>query len=283
MSRREFLKTSGVIAAATTLNGFATNAALASRALVDVNVSLGYWPFRRLPLDETKSLVAKLRANGVTQAWAGNFDSLLHRDLAAANAWLAAECRRHGHGLLFPFGSVNPALAGWEEDLRRCQEQHRMSGIRLYPNYHGYKLDDPQFAKLLTLAHSRHLIVQIALSMEDERTQNSAAQVPHVDVKPLLEVQRAPRLVLLNWSRAIKLDLLGLLAERGVCFDMATVEGVGGIANLLRDVSAHQIVFGSHAPFFYFESAVLKLQESALAKEEERAIRSDNARRLLNR
>lgn len=285
MNRRQFLKTNGALAVGVTLGPLLLKAAPTSHALVDVNVTLGRWPFRRLPLDETKALVAKLRDNGVTQGWAASFDALLHRDLATVNARLAEECRRNGRGLLVPFGSVNPALPDWETDLRRCHEQHRMLGLRLYPNYHGYKLDDPQFAKLLALAHSRQMVVQIALSMEDERMQNFTGQVPHADATPLLTALKdlpTRRLVVLNWFRAVKPELIGPLAQAGVCFDISTLEGVGGIANLLKDVPTNQVAFGSHAPFFYFESAALKLKESALGASEH-LIRSGNARRLLAR
>jgi predicted TIM-barrel fold metal-dependent hydrolase len=40
------------------------------------------------------------------------------------------------------------------------------------------------------------------------------------------------------------------------------------------------VLFGSHAPFFYFESAFLKLQESPLSQLQLNAIRRENAQRL---
>ena len=238
-----------------------------------------------MPLDETPALVARLRSHGVKQAWAGSFDGLLHKDIASANARLAEDCHKRGRGLLVPFGSVNPMLPAWEEDLRRCQEVHKMPGIRLHPNYHGYKLDDPAFARLLDLAGERGLIVQLVVTMEDERTQHRLMRVPHVDVAPLLALLASRpnlRIVLLNWSRGASSALSAKLSAAGkVYFDIATLEGVGGLANLFKQVLAERVVFGSYAPFFYFESALLKLKESALSEQQLSSVRAANARRLL--
>ena len=251
--------------------------------MIDVNVTLHRWPFRRLYGDDPDRLVSYLRGKGVTQAWACSFDALLHRDIAAVNARLAMDCRRSGRDFLLPFGAINPKLPDWQEDLRRCQEVHRMPGVRLYPNYHGYTLADPLFGELLEAAARRTLIVQIALVMEDDRTQNPLMPVAPVDPAPLLEAVKShssARVVVLNGNR---IPGAKQLSEAGVHFDFAMREGIGGVARLMGETAAGRVVFGSNYPLFYFESAELKIKEAGLPEIEARAIREENARRLLKR
>lgn len=254
--------------------------------LIDTNVYLSRWPTRRVRGDSPETLVELLRRGGVSQAWAGSFDGLLFRDVGGVNARLAEDCRRVGSDLLVPFGCVNPALPDWEEDLRRCHEQYRMPGIRLHPNYHGYQLDNPVFARLLDMAAERGLTVQLALSMEDERTQAAVLRVPHVDVRPLADVvKQVPKLklVIINAFRAMKADQADRLVAAGnVSLDIAMLEGVGGVKRLIDQVGLERVLFGSYAPFFYFESSVLKLQESPLAGVQLQAVRHANAQKLLS-
>jgi hypothetical protein len=288
MNRRSFLKTGTAVVGLGAL-GVETQAASDARpsraGLIDVNVNLSRWPTRRLRGDDTSALVAMLRRQGVVQAWAGSFDGLLHKDLASVNARLAGECRRHGRGILVPFGSINPKSPDWEEEVRRCAEFHHMPGLRLHPNYHGYKLDDADFARLLRMAAGRGLLVQLAVVMEDERMMHPLWRVEPVDTTPLAGlVRQTPglRLVLLNALRTLRAKpLLDLIAAGEVCVEISMLEGVGGIANLLAQVPSHRMLFGSHAPLFCFESALLKLKESPLNEEQRRAIRMANAQRLL--
>ncbi len=254
--------------------------------IVDVNVHLGQWPFRRLRGDGTAALVSILRKHNVTQAWAGSFEGLLHRDVRGVNDRLARECQQHGQDLLLPFGTINPLLPDWEDELERCQKVHRMAGIRLHPNYHGYRLDDAALAALLRRAAAANLIVQIALKMEDERTQHPLCRVATVDPAPLLKLlpeAKGLQLVLLNAlaSPARAGALRPLLQAGQVYVDLAMLEGVGGVGNVLQALPVERLLFGSHFPLFYFESALNKLHESALRPEQERAVRGQNARSLL--
>ncbi len=289
VNRREVLKGSLATAATASLQPAqsASPAPAGGGAIVDTHVYVSRWPIRRLKGDETPELVAMLRKRGVTEAWAGSFDALLHKDLAGVNSRLAAECGAHGQNFLVPFGAIDIKLPDWEEDLRRCHEQFRMPGIRLHPNYHNYTLKDPAFERLLRLAAERSLIVQIAAWMEDERTQHPFLRVPVVDLDPLpalLEKVPSAKVVVLNGfmhtSTAVR--LLSRFRQSGrVAFDIAMLENLLGVKSLIEAVGVEGVVFGSYAPMFIFESAALKLNEAALAESEEKLILERNARRFL--
>jgi predicted TIM-barrel fold metal-dependent hydrolase len=252
--------------------------------IVDVNVSLSRWPFRRLRGDEPADLVSLLKSRGVDQAWAASFDGLLHKDIEGVNRRLVADCKHYGGGMLVPFGSVNPMLPDWEEDVRRCAEEHRMPGIRLHPNYHGYALDDPVFRMLLQRAAARGLAVQLALKMEDDRVQHPLLRVPPVDATSLAGLVAAIpglRLMVLNGPGPLKPDAVAAAAKAGVGFDFAMQEGITGVAKLIAQVGVEKVFFGSHFPFFTWDSSGLKVVESGLENSQKQAILSGNAERWL--
>ena len=251
--------------------------------IIDVNAYVSRWPFRRLPFDDTPALVERLRQSDFTEAWVGSFDGLFHEDIARVNAELVSECERHGAGLLKPMGSVNPTLPDWQDDIRRCHEEYGMAGIRLHPNYHGYMLDDPRFAELLSLAESFSLIVQLAFYMEDPRTQHKLVQIPHVQPGPLKQlIEERPRLklILLNSSIVGPPTLSELIAAGNVFADISHAESIGSLDKLIKIVPYERLLFGSHFPFFILEANLLKFQESELGETINAAIRWENARSL---
>lgn len=263
------------------------SATVSAQGIVDTHVYLSRWPGRRMIGDQPDELVSRLRKHGVAHAWTGSFDALLHKDIAGVNARLSADCTQYGQGLLIPFGTVNPMLPDWEEDLRRCHEQFRMPGIRVHPNYHAYTLEDPAFSKLLRLASERNLIVQIVAWMEDERTQIPALDVQLVDLRPLaslLETVPKARVMVLNGFvslRSAQLSWERLKRFENLAFDIAMLEQLMGVKVLADAAGLERVVFGSYSPMFYFESALLKLREADLSAQQTGAILSGNPSRWL--
>jgi len=82
-------------------------------------------------------------------------------------------------------------------------------------------------------------------------------------------------------SQVDRRDYETALASGDVSTDISMVGGVAGVARLIRQVPLAKVLFGSYYPFYYFESALLKVQESGLDEASETAICEGNARRLM--
>lgn len=271
MNRRLFLTQAAAVSAAPLLA-----AADKPSGLIDCNLHLGPHPTRALPEIDDPFLSKR----DISEAWAGSFEALLHRDMSAVNDRLVKRCAPSSR--LHPVGSVNPRLPAWQADLRLCAEKHRMSMIRLYPNHHGYTLADDVFLRLLDEATKLKLRVQIVAQLEDQRTQSPLLQVPPVDLKPLAEaMKKVPESRVMVLNANVSMITTALRGCTNVWVDIAMIEGVGGVENLLSTWPAEKLCFGSHAPFFYWESAALKMQESVLTDAQQTSIRSSNAKALL--
>lgn len=294
LDRREFLVSAGVLSTGTlaTLRAVAAadekpsgSSSAQPTKLVDTNVWLFRWPYRRVPYDSTDELAAFLRRHHVTQAWAGSFEAVLHRDIAGVNARLMEECARFRE-LFVPCPTIHPGLPDWREDFRTCVDRWRARIVRLIPNYHGYSLDSPEAESLLRLAAEAGVIVQIVVEMEDERTQHPLGRVPPVNLQPLDELlKQIPdlKVMLLNVHRRYAPARLRQWMERGTVFvDLTMLEGVGGLERLLAAVPRDRVCFGSFAPLFYFEASMLKLVESVLPPDTLGAVTADNSLALLS-
>jgi len=304
IDRRRFLKDSVLGAAAVSLAkpralmaqkaARGTGASPAAPGIIDTNVNLFDWPFRALRYRSTKALVAKLKKHRIIEAWAGSFEALLSKDMNGVNARLAAECGQH-RGFLIPFGSVNLAWPDWEEDVRRCHEVHKMPGLRIYPGYQPFDLDHPGMETLVKMTAERGLILQVVFGMEDPRVHHPIIHVGPATFAPLLKAVNATptaRVQLLHFTGAPQADALSpFMAKPNTFLDISRLEGNGAVGRMIGSIEGlpsarapfDRIVFGSHAPYFPVETALLKLIESPLDAQQLHAIIQGNARRLLRR
>jgi uncharacterized protein len=131
--------------------------------------------------------------------------------------------------------------------------------------------------------------------MEDERVHHVAIDVPLVNTTPLVDVlKKVPQAKVQLINSAGPLlgnNVSALVRETQVTFDIAATEGNGGVGKLIEGknyryrgaIPVDRLLFGSHAPFFPCESALMKLFESPLSLEQLEPLMSGNAQRLLSK
>lgn len=287
LTRRQFLKTTlATTAACGVAHTTVANTQSAADEIIDTHVYLGHWPHQQLASEDPKKLVDELRRNNIVQAWVGSFDGLFHKDIAAVNQRLADACSRSRDALI-PFGTVNPTLPDWEEDVRRCHEVFHMRGVRLHPNYQGYTLEDARFTRLLELAATHGLIVQLVACFHARQHFLLSPPTDHVDLKPLadkIDAHKKLQLVISNSELRTSEDDLRSLARTGqVYFDFGRAREANYLRELIGAASSERIVFGSGAPLHGFEQIFSKLHESELSSADRRNIAMANAGNLLRR
>lgn len=262
--------------------------------ITDTNINLFKWPFRRMKYEETKSLIVKLREHRITKVWAGSFEAVFSKSINEVNVRLAEECGKFAKGMLVPFGAVNIGWPDWEEDLRRCHEIHKMPGIRIYPAYQTYDLTHENFPKLIQKATERGMIVQVAGTLEDTRVQHPIVASRDITFEPILEVMKhnpKAKVQLLSWNDHVDSELLKkIISDTKVTFDISWLESTGGLGRLISGNNWHgvrtpvpvdRIMFGSYAPYFPVESAVMKLFESPLTLEQMKSVMNVNANQFI--
>ena len=136
--------------------------------IIDVNAWVGHWPFRRLRHNTVQGLLRLMDRSGIDRAVVASIHGAFYRDAHAANEELADQVLRHRDRLI-PFATLNPAYAGWEEDLRRCVEDLELCGIRLVPQYHGYDPASNASLDLLDAVSEVGWPVQVPMRIVDRR------------------------------------------------------------------------------------------------------------------
>jgi uncharacterized protein len=254
--------------------------------MIDVNAYLGHFAFRRLRDNTAESLLRRMDTKKISKAVVSSASAITHRNPQPANEDLAAEVVSR-RDRLRPFAVLNPAYAGWEDDLKICHEDLEMTGLRLYPHWHAYKLTDPQCRDLVTAATQRGMLISIPMRVEDPRQRSWLVDVPDValtEVAELIESAPEARFLLLNGLGYVNTPLgRGGFADNYL-IEISRLSAVldSEIGRLISTLGAERLVLGTGMPFSYPDPALLKLEVLAADADAKAKIASGNAIRWLN-
>ena len=247
--------------------------------MIDINSYIGNWVFRPLPNSSSEDLYNNLTANGIQKALVSSIEGIFYDEPQIANEILF---RQIGQFPLFlPVAVLNPGLSNWEKNLNKCCKEHNIKAIKLYPNYHRYNLNDSNAKDLLLLAGEKDITVIIQMRVQDVRAQNPICIVQDVDFSSVINIAESvvgTRFVFggIKWN-----EVQGIADKKlpNVWIDISNIEYIDILRRLIKICDIEKILFGTHAPFFEIKSAILKLKEANLSKEEYVSITSVNAQK----
>jgi predicted TIM-barrel fold metal-dependent hydrolase len=235
--------------------------------IFDVNAWLGSWPFRSLRDNTPQQLVARLRKAGVAGAAVSQIEAIFHRNVQPGNERLAEAVEPY-RGVLVPIATINPTYVHWEDDLRACHETLGMKGVRLFPEYHGYPIDGPLARRVVAACQERGLPVQIPHRMEDMRQRHyldPGRGVSLAAIANLVAAYPQTPIVVTNARGIVQSPLWRRteLREAAWYADMSLAEVYyqsleRDLALLVEETGGQHLLFGSHVPFSYMGSALVK-------------------------
>jgi uncharacterized protein len=254
--------------------------------MIDVNASLGEWPFGQLRHNTPPTLLKWLGAAGIQRACVAPLEALLYRDIQQANVRLHKAVQPYRDRLL-PFYAIDPSGPDWRGDLQQCRREWQPAGVRLLPSYHGYRITDACCMELFEALQEAGLPLQITPVVSDPRMHHPRAHVAAASLEGVLDiVRRFPRLnvALLN-VRVENEPAMKDTAEARACpnlfFDIAWVDGVCQVGNLAEKFGDEHILLGTNAPLMIPAAALYKLREADLSAAQVERITHGNAVRFL--
>jgi predicted TIM-barrel fold metal-dependent hydrolase len=265
--------------------------------LIDINAYVGHWPFMQLKYNTCASLVKRMDKFGVELSVISNLNGIFYKNTRSANLELFEELKSLGRSRerFIPFGVINPIYAGWQHDLEECVKKFGMKGIRLYPKYHDYGINDPALIELVKRARDLGIAVSFAYRMVDSR-QRSWMDIDYVvytpkpewalkDIFPVIREVPDARYMILNIANSMHLDEAdaALFKKADVLMDTSgrTLTDLG---SLLKAQGKERFAFGTHSPILDYLTGMLRiesLREDEAGIETKELLRSGNAKKFL--
>ncbi len=250
--------------------------------IIDVNAYLGHFAFRQLRHNTAESLLTLMDSKKIDKAIVSSASAITYRNAHAGNEEVAEEVRGHRKRLI-PFAVINPFYAGWRNDLKICNKEFGMTGLRLYPKWHNYQLSDSCCRELVDAATQHGMIISIPIRVEDNRERSWLLNVPDVPLEEIVGLVRAhpeARFILLNGSGFTRSPLgrKNNNLPNNYAIGLSRLSAVlrNEIGELFTTLGIERVMLGTGMPFNYPGPALVKLEVLDASETDKEKIRSQN-------
>lgn len=245
---------------------------------IDVNAAVGFWPLQPFPYQSLEELDDVFERNGVDEVWISAVESILFPEPDTHDFALFE--RTASFSRFRNVKTVNPLLANWRQSCEVAMEQHSIKALKIFPNYHDYPLNHAEVIRLCNFASAHDLPVLVALRVNDERNQPACLQMAPVSTSALVELANTTPATTFIALCAYSGELAALSPADNIMVDLSFIDGEDPALAASEVIPPARLVYGSHAPFLYVESAAYKIDYSDLPPGELLSIASGNIEAL---
>ncbi len=253
--------------------------------IIDFNCDSGPYAFREYPQTTAVEVAAELRRVGVGRMVMGSARAITFPSPQAANELLAEEVANGGPDDIRPLlaAVLNPEYPGAERDLQRCAELG-FRALKLYPTYHSFDLTSYETVRLADVAAELGWPVLVVVRVEDERHHHPLMQVAPLPVEQAItfarDVPKAQVVLCTASAPEVTAFLQGVSGDQAFA-EVSYIKGpLNAIEDLVAKVGHERLLFGSHAPFSYAQTALAKVREACISEEQKTAILGGNGARV---
>lgn len=251
--------------------------------ILDAAAWVGQYPFRGIAGSSLEDFRNKMQALDIGRAVVSPFEAIFWENNLDAYCHWERQLSGYNEFELWPV--VNPAMPGQVQEFQNLWDRGttRPAGLRLTPNYHGYRLDDPCVAELMEVARKRDLVVQLFTRIADERW-HWMLRTPGVSEDDVLYFTSAfaGMRLLISGLNNLQFLISRLKQQPRLHVDLSRHRGpIFGVEKLLGRVPPAQVVFGSLWPIQIVEATLWQILEARIDDSMRAAVLGGNLTRLL--
>lgn len=245
---------------------------------IDANCYIGSWPFRKLRRHTIEDLKHIHGENNIEYGYVSFLNSIFYNDPfeGEEDLYRAINGTPYKHVM-----TINPQLPEFERDIERGIDKFGIKGVKIFPGYHGYSLQDKSVEKLCSVLYNYGLPLFVVVRMEDER-------LNYIMTPRTLSREEICNFISKNQNMGTIVFLSMLYGElvscrdciltaKNVLFDTSGIRNFMGIEKLVEFFSADKILYGSQFPLYCLKSSFLMTDRAEIEDKEKKKIFYDNA------
>jgi Amidohydrolase. len=244
---------------------------------------IGHWPYRKLYKNTFDDLKKVHRDNNISSGYVSSIDSIFYNDPFEGDEELHEILKGSNYHHVL---TINPMLPDFIGDIEKGIKLFDIRGVKIYPCYHGYELDDSKIDILCSVLKKWKLPLFIVLSMEDERLNYLAktSKVSEAAISKFICKNKDVKIVLLN-AGIFQLSELqsSINGSDNVFFDTSGLKGpLFPIEKLLQVFDVKRILYGSMHPLYCLKSTLFLVEKAEIEEPVKEKIMCENSS-LLNK